>query len=356
MAELILAINPGSTSTKLGLFDKLNKVSVTNISHQKKELEVFNRIIKQKYFRLQCIEDFLVKEKIEYKKLSAVVGRGGMLKSIPGGTYRVNEAMIADLKAGVQGKHASNLGGLLAHLVAQKAKCPAYIVDPVVVDEMNSLARLSGLPDLKRKSFFHALNQKAIARKYAAEIGKNYSELNLIIAHLGGGISVGVHRKGRVVDVNNALSGEGPFSPNRSGGLPAFDLFELCFSSLYSEDQVRKKILREGGVMAYLGTDDMIEVEDRIQKEDQEARLVYEAMAYQVSKEIGSLAPVVEGDIDAIILTGGIAYSDYLTSFIENKVRFIAPIRIFPGQEELSALAAGVYRVLTGEEEVLVYD
>lgn len=355
MSVLILTINPGSTSTKLGLFDGDKEVFTSTINHDIEELKGYEKITDQLDLRLGYILEFLAEKNVDINELKAVVGRGGLLKSIPGGTYEVNELMIEDLKAGLQGEHASNLGGLLARAVGEKAHCPAYIVDPVVVDELEPLARFSGIPQLERRSIFHALNQKAVARKYARDEGKKYSDLTLIIAHLGGGISVGIHRQGRVIDVNNALSGEGPFSPNRSGGLPTIDLFQLCYSDKYSYDQIKKMLIGNGGVSAYLGTNDMREVEERVENGDEKAKLVFEAMAYQVSKEIGSLAPVANGQIDAIILTGGIAYSKPFTKIVKERVSFIAPVKIYPGEEELAALAAGGYRVLTGEENAKIY-
>lgn len=355
MAEIILAINPGSTSTKLGLYKGVEEVFVEKISHPVAELKEFKKVTDQMDLRLNYILDFLEKKKIELTKLSAVVGRGGLLKSVPGGTYEVNQKMIEDLKIGIQGEHASNLGGLLARAVADKANIPAYIVDPVVVDELKPEARISGIPEIKRASIFHALNQKAVARKYAKENNLNYENIVVIVAHLGGGISVGIHKNGKVIDVNDALSGEGPFSPNRSGGLPSFDLFELCYDGDYSYDQIKKRLVGNGGVVAYLGTNNIVEVETRVKNGDEKAELVFKAMAYQTAKEIGSLAPVNKGEIDAIILTGGIAHSEYFVYQVKESVKFIAPIISYPGEEELKSLASGAYRVLKGEEKVKTY-
>ncbi len=351
----ILVINPGSTSTKLALFRNEKEFTSKTVTHQTKEIKKFKDIISQKKFRLKYIFDFLEDENIDIEGLQAVVARGGLLKPIPGGTYIVTDKMLEDLKVGFQGKHASNLGGILARTVANRAGCNAYIVDPVVVDEMEDIARISGHPQIKRRSILHALNQKAVARKYAADIGKKYEELNLIIAHLGGGISVGLHKKGKIVDVNNALSGDGPFTPNRSGGLPSIDLIELCFSGEYSYEDVKKMLIGNGGVVAYLGTNDMIEVENRVNEGDQKATLIYFAMAYQVAREIGSLAPVVNGDIDGVILTGGIAFSDIFVKEIKERVSYLGSVRAYPGQEEMSALAAGVYRIIKGQEQVKKY-
>src|SRR6056297_31008 len=356
MDKMILVINPGSTSTKLGLYKGLEEVFVENISHDAEELKDFKKITDQQDLRLSYILDFLEDKEVELDHLSAVVGRGGLLKPIPGGTYKVNEKMIKDLNKGVQGEHASNLGGILAKSIADKVDIPSFIVDPVVVDELQDVARLSGLPEIERVSIFHALNQKAVARKYAKDHNEKYENLNLIVAHLGGGISVGIHNNGKVIDVNDALRGEGPFSPNRSGGLPSFDLFEMCYDDKYSYEDIKKKLVGKGGVVAYLGTNDMIEVEDKVEDGDEKYELVFKSMAYQTSKEIASLAPVTNGKIDAIILTGGIAYSDYFVDRIKESVGFIAPIEIYPGEEELKALAAGAKRVLNGEEEAKEYN
>jgi butyrate kinase len=355
MSELILALNPGSTTTKLGLFEGKNELFSETISHETEELKDFVEVTDQMELRLDYILKFLDKRDIDLNTLDAVVGRGGLLKPIPGGTYSVSKKMIEDLRAGIQGEHASNLGGILAQAIGDKVDCPAYIVDPVVVDELQPIARLSGLPELDRVSIFHALNQKAVARKYAMDINKEYEGLTLIVAHLGGGISVGVHYEGEVIDVNNALSGEGPFSPNRAGGLPTFDLFQMCFSDEYSCQEIKKKLVGNGGVVAYLDTNDMIEVEKKVEAGNEKAKLVFDAMAYQVAKEIGSLAPVVEGNLDAILLTGGIAYSDYFTEKVKEMVEFMAPVKLYPGEEEMKALAAGAYRVLTDKEEVKSY-
>ncbi|WP_347877413.1 butyrate kinase [Caloranaerobacter azorensis] len=293
---------------------------------------------------------------INLTKLSAVVGRGGLLKPIAGGTYKVNERMLEDLKVGVLGEHASNLGGILAHEIASQLNIPAFIVDPVVVDEMEDVARISGMPELERKSIFHALNQKAVARRAAKELGKAYNEVNLIVAHLGGGISVGAHKNGRVIDVNNALDGEGPFSPERTGGLPVGDLVKLCFSGKYTLAEMKKKIKGNGGLVAYLGTNDAREVVKMIENGDKKAELVYKAMAYQVAKEIGSLAAVLEGKVDGIILTGGIAYDKRFTKWIIDRVSFISKVFVYPGEDEMIALAEGGLRVLRGEEEAKVYN
>lgn len=355
MTNLILAINTGSTSTKLGLFNGYDEMFVETIHHKTDILSRYKKIIDQKDFRLKYIYNFLEENEVVLNNLKAIVGRGGLLRPIPGGTYRVNEQMIRDLKAQKVEEHASNLGGLLAHALADKAGCPAFIVDPVIVDELEPVARVSGLPELEKRSVFHALNQKATAKKYAVDIGRKYNDLSLIVAHLGGGISVGLHHQGRVIDVNNALCGEGPFSPNRTGGLPTFDFMKLCYSGKYTYEEMRVKLLKKGGLIGYLGTGDIRETIKMIESGNKQARLIFEAMVYQVAKEIGSLAPVLGGKIDAIILTGGIAHSELFTGKLIDMIKFIAPVKIYPGEEELSALAAGAYRVLIGEEQVSEY-
>lgn len=355
MQNLILAINTGSTSTKIGLFNGYEEVKTENFTHSITELSEYKKIIEQKDFRLKFIYEFLKRIQVELKDLKAIVGRGGLLRPIPGGTYLVDDEMIEDLKAAKVEEHASNLGGILAKALADKVSCPAFIVDPVIVDELEDVARISGLPELERRSIFHALNQKAVARKYAEDINQSYQKLTLIVAHLGGGISVALHHQGRVVDVNNALCGEGPFSPNRTGGLPTFDFMKLCYSGRYSYEEMRVKLLKEGGLIGYLGTGDIRDIIRMIDQGDKKAELIFEAMVYQVAKEIGSLAPITGGKIDAVILTGGIAHSPIFTDKLTEMVSFIAPVKIYPGEEELSALAAGAYRILLREESARSY-
>lgn len=346
----ILAINPGSTSTKIAIYDNEKEVFETTLRHSNEEIDKYEKITDQYDFRKDVILGALSENDINLTKLSAVVGRGGLLKPIKGGTYRVNELMIQDLIAAQMGEHASNLGGMIANEIANQLNIPAFIVDPVVVDEMEDVARISGMPEISRKSIFHALNQKAVARRYAKETGRPYSELNLIVAHLGGGISVGAHEKGRVIDVNNALDGEGPFSPERTGGLPVGDLAKLCFSGKYSHADIKKMIKGKGGLVAYLGTNDGRDVVKMIESGDENAKLIFEAMAYQVAKEIGSCAAVLKGKVDAVILTGGLAYGEMLTTWIKNRVSFISDVIIYPGEDEMSALALGGLRVLREEE------
>lgn len=353
--KMILAINPGSTSTKIGLFEDENLIFEEVIRHSEKEIGEFNLISDQYEFRKELILKALKDNKVDLKKLDIVVARGGLLRPIEGGTYSVNADMIRDLRRGVSGQHASNLGGLLAWDFAKEYDLQAYIVDSVVVDELDPLARISGLDLIERRSIFHALNQKAQARRYAKLKNTKYEDLKLIVAHLGGGISVGAHSGGRVIDVANALDGEGPFSPERSGGLPLRDIIDLCFSGEYSEREIRKMVTGKGGLVSYLDTNDARKVVDMIKKGDDYAELIYKAMAYQVSKEIGALASVLKGKVDAIILTGGIAHDGLFVSYIKERVSFISQVVVFPGEEELKALNQGVLRVLRGEEKLKVY-
>jgi len=355
MGYKILAVNPGSTSTKIAIFEDDKEIFKKKLFHPREELSKFDRIVDQYEFRKEVILQALKEAGFKLEELSAVVGRGGLLRPIPGGTYRVNEAMLHDLRIGLQGEHASNLGGILAYEIAKPYGIPAFIVDPVVVDEMEPIAKISGLPEIERRSIFHALNHKAVARLAAKDLGKKYEEVNLIVVHLGGGISVGVHRKGRVIDVNNALNGDGPFAPERAGGLPVWDAMKLALSGKYTEHELKKKLAGQGGIVAYLGTNDMREVEDRVKSGDEKARLIFEAMAYQVAKEIGADATVLKGDVDAIVLTGGLAYSDMFVGWIKERVSFIAPVLVYPGEDEMRALACGALRVLRGEEQPLEY-
>ncbi len=353
----ILAINPGSTSTKIAVFENTTEMFSKNIKHTVEELAPYKKIIDQYNFRRDVIIRELEAAGIPLSSITVVVGRGGLVKPIPGGVYRVNDALVADLKAERMGEHASNLGALIAREMARAIgqKVEALIVDPVVVDEMEDIARISGMPELPRISIFHALNQKAVARRYAREQRKRYEDLNLIVAHMGGGISVGCHATGRVIDVNNALDGEGPFSPERSGGLPVGQLVKMCFSGKYTIDEIKKKIKGNGGLVAYLGTNDAREVEERVKKGDRQAELIYRAMAYQVSKEIGALATVVSGKVDAIILTGGVAYDKMFVGWIKDRVSFIAPVVVYPGEGEMTALAEGGYYALRGELPIQEY-
>jgi len=354
--EKILVINPGSTSTKLGFFEGEKPIFIEVLRHNSEEIKKYKRIFDQYEFRKNVVLNFLKDKNISLESITCVVGRGGLIKPVESGTYIVNEKMIEDLKEAKRGEHASNLGAIIAYEIAKELNIPAFIVDPVVVDEMDDIARISGLKGIERKSIFHALNQKAVARKAAKDLGKKYEDVNLIVVHLGGGISIGAHRKGRVVDVNNALNGDGPFAPERAGGLPTQDLVDLCFSGKYTYEEMKKKLAGEGGLVSHLGTNDAREVEKRIENGDNYARLVYEAMAYQISRTIGEMAAVLKGDIDAIVLTGGIAYSNMLVNWIKERVSFLGKILVYPGEDEMGALALGALRVLRKEEEPKIYE
>ena len=355
MAYKLLIINPGSTSTKIGVYEGEKEVLEETLRHSAEEILKYDTIFDQLDFRKEVILKVLKEKGIDINELDAVVGRGGMLKPIEGGTYEVNDAMVEDLKIGVQGPHASNLGGILSNEIAKEIGKRAFIVDPVVVDEMEDVARLSGVPELPRKSKFHALNQKAVAKRYAKEHNTSYEDVNLIVVHMGGGVSVGAHRKGRVIDVNNALDGDGPFSPERAGGVPSGELLEMCFSGKYSKEEVYKKLVGKGGFVAYANTNDARDLIKLSQEGDEKGSLIFNAFIYQIAKEIGSMAVVLDGEVDAIVLTGGIAYSDYVTNAINKKVKWIAPMVVYGGEDELLALAQGAIRVLDGVEEAKIY-
>ncbi|MEH7119106.1 butyrate kinase [Neobacillus vireti] len=351
----ILTINPGSTSTKIGVFDSEVSIFEQTIRHDAKKINSFTNIIDQYEFRKTSILETLDNEGINISKLSAVCGRGGLLRPIEGGTYAVNDLMLQDLQLGYAGQHASNLGGIIAYEIASGLNIPAFIVDPVVVDELAPIARISGFPLFERRSIFHALNHKAVARRVAKELGREYSEMNLIIAHMGGGITVGVHQQGRVVDVNNGLHGDGPFSPERAGTVPTGDLIALCFSGEQYPEEVMKRLIGQGGLVGYLGTNDAVEVEQRIAAGDKKAELIFQAMAYQVAKEIGACSTVLSGKVDAIILTGGLACGREFVKLISDRINWIADVIVHPGEDELQALAEGALRVLRGEEKVKTY-
>ena len=355
MGYKLLIINPGSTSTKIGVYEGEKEILEETLRHSSEEILKYDTIFDQLDFRKEVILKVLKEKGIDINELDAVVGRGGMLKPIEGGTYEVNEAMVEDLKIGVQGPHASNLGGILSNEIAKEIGKRAFIVDPVVVDEMEDVARLSGVPELPRKSKFHALNQKAVAKRYAKEHNTSYEDVNLIVVHMGGGVSVGAHRKGRVIDVNNALDGDGPFSPERAGGVPSGELLEMCFSGKYSKEEVYKKLVGKGGFVAYANTNDARDLIKLSQEGDEKGSLIFNAFIYQIAKEIGSMAVVLDGEVDAIVLTGGIAYSDYVTNAINKKVKWIAPMVVYGGEDELLALAQGAIRVLDGVEEAKIY-
>lgn len=352
----ILVINPGSTSTKIAVYENNNAIFTKNIKHTSEELMPFPNIIDQYKFRKEIILKEIQEANINIQTINAVIGRGGLIKPIPSGVYEVNSSMLEDLRIGRLGKHACNLGGILADDIARLIpNAKAYIADTVVVDELDEVARFTGHPKFERVSIFHALNQKAIARIHANAVGEKYENLNLIVAHLGGGISIGAHRKGKVVDVNNALDGEGPFSPERTGTLPAGALVRLCFSGEYKQEEIEKMITGKGGYVAYLGTNDAYEVEQRIKNGDRYAEKVRNAMAYQVGKAIAEMAAVLHGNVDAILLTGGIAYDKDFVEYVKEMVSFIAPVVLYPGEDEMKALAMNALMVLRGEVEPKVY-
>lgn len=351
----VLAINPGSTSTKVAIFENYDLISEKTIRHSVEDFAKCEDIMAQRGIRTELVMNFLEESNIEKKDLSAVVGRGGLLKPIPSGTYEVNESMLEDLSKGSAGKHASSLGAIIADEIGKKLNIPAYIVDPVVVDEMEPVAKVSGLPGVERISIFHALNTKAVARSAAEQMGIKYEDARFVVAHMGGGITVGAHRYGRVIDVNDGLNGDGCFSPERTGGLPLGQVIDLCFSGKYSKDEIYGMVTRNGGMKAYLGTHDLVEVENRVKEGDSFAGLIMDAMSYQICKEIGAMVAVLEGKVDAIILTGGLAYSTRFTGTIKQRIDEFAQIIIHAGEDEMSALAKGALRVLLKEIKPSVY-
>ncbi len=352
----LLVINPGSTSTKLAVFEDEKLLFKETIRHSVEELAGFKSISEQKDYRKKAVLDCLEKNGFDIKKLSAVVGRGGLLKPLKSGTYRVNSKMLEDLKQAKRGEHASNLGGLIAYEIATPLNIPSFIVDPVAVDEYEPVAYYSGLKGMERESLSHALNTKAVAKRYAKEINNSYDNLYLVIAHLGSGISVSAHKNGRMVDVTNSKE-EGAFSPERSGTIPCVKLAKLCFSGKYDLKQVVNMIFREGGLYSYLKTKDFAEIMEKVNSGDKYAKEVVDAMIYQIAKEIGAMATVLEGKVDAIIITGGMAYSDYLIDELKKRIGFISSIiKIYPGEDELQALNEGALRVLKGEEEEVAYE
>lgn len=349
-ANYILVINPGATSTKIAVYQDNRSVFLKTIRHEGGELETYSHTSDQLDYRLNLVLTEVEANHIPFDSVGVIISRGGLLHPIESGVYEVNEAMKADLEIGVMGDHASNLGGLIAHRLLQKfPRAGAYIADPVVVDEMHEVARLSGHPEFERKSIFHALNQKSVARTYAHSRGNEYEDLNLVVAHLGSGISVGAHQKGRVIDVNNALDGEGPFGPERSGTLPAGALARFCLEKDADWSQLKKMLTGEGGLYAYVGHKDAQRLEKEAREGDPRATLLQKAMAYQISKEIGSMATVLGGEVDAILITGGMAHNPDLTGEVKKRVGFIAPVLIFPGEDEMRALAQNGSLLLKGK-------
>lgn len=355
MAYTILIINPGSTSTKIGVYEDEKQLFEETLRHPTEEIAKYASIIDQKDFRKEVILNVLKEKNFDINTLDVVVGRGGLLKPIPGGTYAVTDALLEDLRIGKQGQHASNLGGILAKEIGDAVNAPSYIVDPVVVDELEPVARYSGMPELPRRSIFHALNQKAVAKRYAKEIGKSYDELSLIVIHMGGGVSVGAHKNGKVVDVNNILDGEGAFSPERAGTVPVGDLIKLCYSGKYTEKEIYKKICGNGGFNGYIGTNDMRDLMKMKADGNVDAANLIDAFHYQIAKDAGAMAAVLNGKVDQIICTGGIAYNASTIDALKEKLAFIADFTVYPGEDELLALAQGAIRVMNGEEKALQY-
>ena len=354
MGYKVLAINPGSTSTKVALYDEERPLLDLTLRHTTEELTRFTDIIDQLDWRRGLILSALREKSFDIKELSAVIGRGGLIRPIPAGAYEVNSRMRYDLR-NAQMKHACNLGGLLAAQIAHMAGVKAYIADPPVVDEMDDVARITGMPMCPRKSVFHALNQKATARLHCERTGLVYEESNLIVAHMGGGISVGAHRQGKIVDVNNALDGDGPFAPDRAGSIPSSELIKVCFSGQYTREELLKYISSKGGMVAYLGTNSVMQVMERIEQGDQRAKKVLDALCYNVSKQIGAMAAALAGRVDGIILTGGIAYNEPVVNYIHEHCAFIAPVTVYPGENELESLVANALVVLRGTIEPKVY-
>lgn len=346
----ILAINPGSTSTKFAVFLNNECIIKKTARHSNKELSIFKDITEQFEFRKNIILKTLKNNNIDIQSIKYIIGRGGLTFPVPSGVYAVNDLMLNHLKNSVNGKHASNLGAIIANDIAKKIPgAVALIADPVVTDELDEVARISGHPIFKNHSIFHALNQKAIAKVHAKTIGKKYEELNLVVVHLGGGISIGAHKKGKVVDVNNALDGEGPLSPERCGTVPNSQLLDLCFSGKYTKAEIYKMLVGNGGYVAHLGTNDGLEVENRVKAGDKQAQLISDALTYQVAKYIGAMSTVLMGEVDAIILTGSLAYNKDLVEDVKNRTRFISQVFVYPGEDELEALAMNALLVARNE-------
>ena len=346
MPQRILVINPGSTSTKIGVYEDGAELFTQSVAHSAEDLAPFATIASQFEFRQRCILGALADKQFDIGSLACVVGRGGLLKPIPGGTYAVNATMLDDLSNARYGEHASNLGALIANAIASGIGLPSYIVDPVVVDELSDVARVYGHKLFRKQSIFHALNQKAVARRWASEHARRYEDVRLVVAHMGGGVSVGYHDHGKVADVNNALNGEGPFSPERAGTLPSGALTRLCFSGTYTEKEVMKMINGQGGMVSLAGTNDMRVLEARHLAGEPDATIVYEAFIYNVGKAIGALAAAAEGKLDGIVLTGGIAYGKPVQEGLKRMVGWMAPVTVYPGEGELEALAQAGARVL----------
>ncbi len=357
MEYRVLAINPGSTSTKIAVYDDNTEVFTKTLRHDAEALEAFGGIIEQYDYRKKLVLEAMTENNVDPSTLSAVVGRGGLMKAIAGGTYAVNEEMKKDLSdPALWGRiHASNLGAFISESIANDYNIPSFIVDPVVVDEFDEIARISGIPEIQRQSLFHALNIRYIARLLSEKLGKDLSECNMIGVHMGGGVSIAAIKEGRVVDVNNALLGMGAFSPQRAGALPIGDLIDMCYSGDYTKKELQGYLSKKAGFVAYLGTDDGRDVAEMIKNGDEKAKLVQDAMCYQVAKEIGACATVMNGKVDLIFMSGGLVYNEMIVKSISDRVEFIAPIELFPGEKEMEALCQGGVRVLKGLEEAKVY-
>lgn len=357
MQYRVLAINPGSTSTKISVFDNDKEVFIKTLRHDPAELDRIGTILEQDKFRMGLVLEAMKENNVEATSLNAVVGRGGLVRPVQGGTYKISEKMLADLKdPSIWGRiHASNLGAFMAKGIADELKIPCFIVDPVTVDEFDDIARVSGIPEIERKSLFHALNIRFTARRLAEKIGKNFSECNMIAAHMGGGITVAAIKQGRVVDVNNALLGMGPFSPQRAGALPIGDVIEMAFSGKYTKKELLTYLSKSAGLMAYLGTDDGRVVTEKIATGDTKAKEIFDAMIYQIAKDMSGCAAVLNGKVDGIFITGGLAYGKYLVEELKKRIDFISEVHVFPGEFEMEALTQGAVRVLQGIEEARDY-
>lgn len=350
----ILVINPGGTSTKISVFRGREEVFKKNISHTQEDLNNCNTVFEQYEYRKNLIINTLKENNFPISTFNCVVGRGGLMKPISGGTYAVNDRMLEDLRNAINGEHASNLGSVLAKNIGDEIGAPSFVVDPVSVDEFQDISRITGLSDIEKASWLHSLNHKAVCRKVAEKMGGKYEEYNFIVAHLGSGISIVPHNRGRMIDGSGGRS-DGPFSPERSGGILTYPLIKLCYSGKYTEAEMVNKVSNIGGMYDYLGTKDMIEIEERIKNGDAKAKLIMDAFIYQVAKEISMYGASLYGEVDKIILTGGIAHSELVTKEVTKRVSYLAPVEIIPGEMEMEALALGALRVLSGQEDEKIY-
>ena len=355
MPYKLLVINPGSTSTKVAVFLDCQQLLSKSIEHSQQQLAALKNQDEQLALREQSIKDFLQENNLSLSDFQAIIARGGLLRPIDSGTYKVSPKMVEELQREEHGRHAANVGAIIAWQLSGEGKIPSYIVDPIVVDELSEVARVTGRPDMKKVSIFHALNQKAVAKRYAKSIGKSYDEMTIVVAHMGGGVSVGCHHKGRVIEVNNGLDGEGPFSPNRIGTVQAKAFAQLILTNNWDMEKIGRVLTGKSGVLSHLGTEDMREVEVRALAGEEKAKLVFSALAYQVSRYIAAACVAAKGRVQQIILTGGIAHSKKMTDEITSYIDFIAPVTVSPGEDELQALAEGGMRVLTGEEQACEY-